>query len=82
MGMQPQRKLRSDYYQLERQRRALRQRLYTMLDELDGRPVKRRSYQPFPYGILEKTVEVVLKSLEQRIQSLLTAIERVVRKKA
>lgn len=65
-----------DYQQLERQRKAIRTRLYRMIDELDGRPVDRRTYQPFPIGVLEKTIEKSLQGLEDLVRSLVSAVEK------
>ena len=69
-------KTHRDYQQLERQRKALRTRLYRMIDELDGRPVDRRTYQPFPIGVLEKTIEKSLQGLEDLARKLVLAIEK------
>ena len=65
-----------DDQQLERQRKAMRTRLYRMIDELDGRPVDRRTYQPFPIGVLEKTIEKSLQGLENLVQRLVLAGEK------
>ncbi len=65
-----------DYQQDERQRKAIRILLYRMIDELDGRPVDRRRYQPFPIGVLEKTIEKSLQGLEDLVRSLVSAIEK------
>ena len=65
-----------DYLQLERQRKALRQRLYRMIDELEGRPVDRRKYQPFPIGVLEKAIEQRLQGVEDLARRLVIAIEK------
>ena len=67
-----------DYAQLERQRKAMRNRLYRMIDALEGRPVDRRKYQPFPIGVLEKTIEVALQGLENMVRSLLIRLEEKV----
>lgn len=69
------------YDMLERQRKAMRTRLYRMIDELEGRPVDRRKYQPFPYGILEKAVELSLQALENRVRQLIEKIEKWAQKK-
>ena len=62
--------------QFERQRKAMRTRLYRMIDELEGRPVDRRTYQPFPIGVLEKTIEKSLQGLEDLVRSLVSAVEK------
>jgi len=69
-------KTHRDYQQLERQRKAMRNRLYRMIDELDGRPVDRRTYQPFPIGVLEKTIEKSLQGLEDLVRRLVVAVEK------
>ena len=69
-------KTHRDYQQLERQRKAMRNRLYRMIDELDGRPVDRRTYQPFPIGVLEKTIEKSLQGLENLVRRLVLAVEK------
>ena len=71
----PQQPIR-DYQQLERQRKALRNRLYRMIDELEGRPVDRRKYQPFPIGVLEKAIEQRLQGVEDLTRRLVIAIEK------
>ena len=65
-----------DYQQLERQRKALRNRLYRVIDELEGRPVDRRKYQPFPIGVLEKAIEQRLQGVENLTRRLVIAIEK------
>ena len=65
-----QKQLQHDYHMLERQRKALRFRLYRLIDELEGRPVKRRTYQPFPFGVLEKVFEQILQGLEEQVRRL------------
>ena len=69
-----------EYAQLERQRKALRNRLYRMIDALEGRPVDHRKYQPFPIGVLEKTIEVALQGLENLARNLVGRIEKKVLK--
>ena len=69
-----------EYAQLERQRKAMRSRLYRMIDELEGRPVDRRKYQPFPIGVLEKTIEVSLQGLETLVRNLIVRVEKKVLK--
>ena len=71
----PTRNQRS-YQQLERQRKALRNRLYRMIDELDGRPVDRRKYQAFPVGVLEKAIEQSLQGIEDLVRRLVIAVEK------
>lgn len=65
-----------DYQQLERQRKAICTRLYRMIDELEGRPVDRRTYQPFPIGVLEKSIENSLQGVENLVQRLVSAVEK------
>jgi len=69
-----------EYAQLERQRKAMRSRLYRMIDELEGRPIDRRKYQPFPIGVLEKTIESSLQGLEALVRNLLIRLEKKVLK--
>ena len=68
------------YSQLERQRKALRYRLYRMIDELEGRPTNRRKYPPQPYGLLAGAVEAALRTMESTIRGLVITIEKKVRK--
>lgn len=65
-----------DYEMLERQRKALRTRLFRMIDELEGRPVDRRKYQPFPIGALEKAIETKLQQVEDLTTRLVVAFEK------
>jgi hypothetical protein len=69
-------KRKRNYLQLESQRKAMRQRLYRMIDELEGRPVDRRKYQPFPIGVLEKVIENRLQGLEDLVRRLVIAVEK------
>lgn len=69
-------KTKLDYQQLERQRKALRTRLYRILDELEGRPVDRRKYQAFPFGTLEKVIENRIRGVEDLVSRLVLAIEK------
>ena len=69
-------KTHRDYQQLERQRKAMRNRLYQMIEELDGRPVDRRTYQPFPIGVLEKKIQKSLHGLENLFRRLVLAVEK------
>ena len=68
--------VKRDYQQLERQRKALRTRLYRLIDELEGRPVDRRTYQPFPIGVLEKAIENALQGVEDLTRRLVAAVEK------
>ena len=65
-----------NYQQLEQQRKALRTRLYRIIDELEGRPVDHRKYQPFPIGVLEKTIEKSLQGVEDLTRRLVAAVEK------
>ena len=65
-----------DYEMLERQRKALRTRLFRMIDELEGRPVDHRKYQPFPIGALEKAIEQSLQQVENLTRRLIVAVEK------
>jgi len=81
MAKQPPSKQRQNDAQLERQRRALRWRLNQLLDELEGRSVNRRTYQPFPYGLIEKSIEMALRSLEGQVRSFVLGLEKRLPKK-
>jgi len=65
-----------NYDQLERQRKAMRNRLYRMINALEGRPVDRRKYQPFPIGVLENSIEISLQGVEDLARRLVLAIEK------
>ena len=71
-----------DDYHLERQRRALRKRLFRMIKALDGEKVDQRAYSPFPYGVLEKAIEGSLRSLEVQTQRLVAAVGAMIRSKS
>ena len=80
MSNPKQTKSKLDYQQLERQRKALRTRLYRILGELEGRPVDRRKYQPFPFGALEKAVEKRIRGVEDLVRRLVLALEKQIPK--
>ena len=65
-----------DYQQDERQRKAIHTRLDRIIDEWEGRPATYRRYQPFPIGVLEKTIEKSLQGLEDLVRSLVSAVEK------
>ena len=71
-----QKNIKHDYQQLERERKALRTRLYRLIDELEGRPVDRRKYQAFPIGVLEKAIEQSLQGVEDLTRRLVIAVEK------
>ncbi len=74
-------KERQNDAQLDSQRRALRWRLNQMLKELDGAPVSWRTYQHFPYGLIEKSIEITLRSLEIRVRGFVLGSEKRLPKK-
>ena len=66
----------SNDQQREQQRKAMRTLLYRIVDELEGNPVDRRSYQPFPFGVLEKAIDQRLQGLEDLVRRLVSAVEK------
>ena len=78
-GVIPMNQSRRSYHddqQAERQRKAIRSLLFQMIDTLDERSGNIRRYQPFPIGVLEKTIEKSLQGLEDLVRSLVSAIEK------
>jgi hypothetical protein len=61
---------RRKYYQqlryAEWKRRRLIEILYDLIDELEGRPVRRYSYYGFPLGTLERAIEKRLVAFEKK----------------
>ena len=47
-------------------RRQLIEELYRILDDLEGRPVRRRQYNIFPLGILERAIQKGLIRFEDK----------------
>jgi len=80
MNKPKQTKTKLEYQQLERQHKAMRNRLYRMIDALEGRPVDRRKYQSFQFGALEKVIENRIRGVEDLARSLVTRIEKKVLK--
>ena len=72
-------KAKQDYQELERQRKILRRQLYRMIAELNEQTVERR-YQPFPFGILDRMIGRGIDNLEDHIQRLVEAIEKLIPK--
>jgi hypothetical protein len=50
---------------LERERRALVQRLYQLVDELESPPFRSRSVRRFPFNLLERAVSRFLTGLRR-----------------
>jgi hypothetical protein len=61
---------RRKYYQqlryAEWKRRRLINKTYDLIDELEGRPVKRYRYYSFPLGTLERAIEKRLVAFEKK----------------
>jgi hypothetical protein len=51
-------------YEVERQRRQIRRRLFELIDELEGRPVRRHRGHGFPFDQLEGGINWLLTGLE------------------
>ena len=56
------------YELAKKQRRLLVRHLYNLIDELEGRPFV-RTYSPFPFGMLERSIHRVLDGIERIIRS-------------
>ncbi len=50
---------------IERERRALEQRLYQLVDELESPPFRSRSVRRFPFNLLERPVSRLLTGLRR-----------------
>jgi len=66
--MSSRKQVRKKYYrQLEYaawKRRELVEQLYEMIDDLEGRPLRRSPYSYFPFNILERGIHVGLDKIE------------------
>ena len=76
MAKQPPTRPRQNDAQLARQRSALRWRLHQLMDELEGRPVHRRTYPPFPYSLIETSIETALRKLEAHVRGFVLGLEK------
>ena len=72
-------KAKQDYQQLERQRKILRRQMYQMIAVLNEQTVERR-YHPFPFGIFERMIGKAIDNLEDHVQRLVEAIEKLIPK--
>lgn len=65
MSKELNQKLQQQYRSAEEQRRLLIHQLYKLIDDLEHRPVI-RSYNPFPYGLMERGIQKVLDLVERK----------------
>jgi hypothetical protein len=65
--------IKSQKKELEQQRQIMIATLYRLLDDLEGKPVRRRRTSGFPFSHIEAAISWTLLNLERSVEKLVTA---------